>query len=149
MKLYKLILFLAPLTIGGFIYVIFRSEKLLMFEWFQTLHLQKPIQLLRNLFNSYNVPNWFKYNFPDGLWIFSYVLISLHIWKKTISKQTVFWIFSIPIVAILSEIFQFLKIIPGTFDKVDIWFYVLGTFLPIYLYRNLLTSNIIINYERY
>ena len=144
MKIYKPILFLVPVIIGGFIYIIFRSEKLLMFDWFQILHLQKLIQELRNLDESYNVPSWFKYNFPDGLWIFSYVLISLHIWKYTISKQSIFWIFSIPIVAIFSEILQFLKIFSGTFDVVDICSYVLGTFLPIYLYRNLLTSNIIL-----
>lgn len=143
MRLYKPLLFLVPLIIGGFIYVIFRSEKLLMFDWFQTLHLQNQIRLLRDLNCDHSTPNWLKYNLPDGLWIFSYVLISFHIWKYKITLQNFFWVFIIPIIAIFSEFLQALEIIPGTFDFLDLLFYTIGIFLPFFFYQKKLTINIL------
>ena len=41
----------------------------------------------------------------------------------------------VPIVAIISELGQINNFIPGTFDKVDLIFYFLGTIAPILLFK--------------
>ncbi|WP_412851020.1 hypothetical protein ACL0VS_08535 [Chryseobacterium sp. PMSZPI] len=127
-RIVRIIICFLSILLGGFIYIIFRTEKLIMFDWFEYLNLSEEINIIRNFKNVYSFPNWFIYNLPDGLWIFSYTAISLEIWKHSIIKQNIFWIFSIPIIAVLSEFFQVFKIVPGTFDFTDMIFYLLGTF---------------------
>lgn len=137
MKLFQRSLLLIPLIFGGLIYIIFRSEKLLMFRWFKFLNLNHLIQHIRIVNNQYRFPNWFVYNLPDGLWIMSYILISIEIWNRKITPQNIFWIFTLPLLAIISEIFQFLRIIRGTFDFSDLIFYILGIIIPCLLIKNL------------
>lgn len=129
----RIIIFFFPVILGGFIYITFRTNNLLMFNWFENLGLSNEIIFIRNLKNNFSFPNWVIYNLPDGLWLFSYTAILLEIWDYLIDKKTFFWIFSIPLAAILSEILQLFKIIPGTFDLTDIGFYLLGTIIPFYL----------------
>ncbi|WEK68742.1 MAG: hypothetical protein P0Y62_12885 [Candidatus Chryseobacterium colombiense] len=129
----RIVIFFLPIISGGLIYIIFRTEKLIMFRWFEYFSLSDGINLIKKLKNIYSFPSWFIYNLPDGLWIFSYTAISLEIWKHSITKQNIFWIFSIPLIAVLSEIFQLFKIIPGTFDFIDIIFYLSGIFLAYFI----------------
>lgn len=131
-----------PVVVGGFIYIIFRTERLIMFNWFEYLRLSDQINILKNIRNICSFPNWVIYSLPDGLWTFSYVSISLQIWKFSMTRQNIFWIFSIPIVAVLSEFFQLFRLIPGTFDLIDIIFYLLGASMPYYLSKNNLNIKI-------
>lgn len=132
-RVLRIIIFFLPIISGGFIYIIFRTEKLIMFRWFEFLNLSDGIYFIKKLKNIYSFPSWFIYNLPDGLWIFSYTSISLEIWKHSITKQNIFWIFSIPFIAVLSEILQFFIIIPGTFDFIDILFYLSGIFFAYFI----------------
>ncbi len=146
-KALRIFLMMIPLIFGSFIYIIFRSEKLLMFRWFQFLNLNDFIQSMRSLKASLVFPAWFLYNLPDGLWIFSYVLISIEIWNRKITFQNIFWISIIPLIAIISEILQFFNLLRGTFDVFDFLFYILGTIIPLLFYDNL-TLIKIKNYEK-
>lgn len=84
------------------------------------------------------MPGWFLYSLPDGLWIFSYICLILYIWKNTLTKQNLIWIFIIPFIAVFSEFAQLFKIIPGKFDNIDLLFYTLGLLLPLIIfYKNL------------
>lgn len=119
-----------PVILGGFIYIIFRTERLIMFRWFRYINLSDTVDSLQKISTLYTFPNWFKYSLPDGLWIYSYTAISTEIWGHYITKQNVFWILSVPAVAILSEVFQLLKVVPGTFDCTDLAFYLMGLVIP-------------------
>ena len=127
------------ITLGGLIYVLFRSTSLLMFEWFDQMNLSKYIIELRSHTEAYSLilPNWLLYSLPDGLWLFSYLSLLLIIWDNKVSKKNIFWIFLLPIIAIVSELGQFFKIVPGTFDIIDLIFYFAGSFLPILFFTNL------------
>jgi len=129
---------LLPLIIGGLIYISFRPETLLMFDFFSTLSIDAPIEYLRE--NTMGLkqyfPDWFLFSLPDGLWVFSYVSLVLLIWNNTISKHNIFWIILIPIIAVLSEFGQYIKIIPGTFDELDLMFYILGAFFSLLIFTN-------------
>lgn len=129
----RIIISFLPLILGGFIYIIFRTETLIMFHWFKYLNLSNEINIIKNFRTAYSFPSWFIYNLPDALWIFSYTGISLEIWKHSITRQNIFWIFSIPIIAVLSEFLQLFKIVPGTFDFLDVTFYLLGTISSFYI----------------
>ncbi|GEN75490.1 hypothetical protein [Chryseobacterium hagamense] len=129
-RILKITVLFLPVLLGGIIYVIFRTEKLIMFRWFECLNISQEIFALKKYSNNYVLPDWFIFSLPDGLWIYSYTSILLEIWKYSITKQNLFWIFSIPITAILSEFFQFFKIIPGTFDFTDVIFYLIGIMIP-------------------
>ena len=50
--------------IGGMIYLMFRSESLVMFRWCETLHIREYVDSVRI---SCTLPNWIVYSLPDGL----------------------------------------------------------------------------------
>ena len=109
-----------------------------MFSWFDRLNILEAISDFR-LFTlplSVHLPTWFLYSFPDGLWLFSYLSLLLIVWNNTISKHNIHWLLLLPTVAITSEIGQLFAIVPGTFDVLDLTFYLLGTFLPILIFNN-------------
>lgn len=135
-RIFKIATLLVPVILGGFIYIIFRTEKLIMFRWFDYLNLTDEINIAKSFRNNLSLPDWFYFSLPDGLWIFSYTAISLEIWKSSITRSRYFWILSIPAAAILSEILQLLNIISGTFDFTDLIFYLLGIILSFICQKN-------------
>lgn len=125
------------LIIGGLIYILFRTDSLVMFKWFAALSLDKPIEYLRDstLTVKNHLPDWFLFSLPDGLWIFSYITLTLMIWGK-VNKQNLFWIFFIPFIAVSSELGQLFNIVPGTFDTIDLIFYIAGAVFPLVFFKN-------------
>lgn len=123
---------LVTLTIGGCIYLFFRSDTLVMFNWVDTISLSNILEILRNytLPVRENLPNWLVYSLPDGLWISSYVFLMFSIWGETLSGKSIIWLLLIPIAAMLSEFGQLIHIIPGTFDPLDLICYMIGFYLP-------------------
>ncbi|MFV0247684.1 MAG: hypothetical protein ACK5H1_01815 [Tenacibaculum sp.] len=123
--------FLALLC-GGFIYILFRTTTLKMFGWYKVIGLGGAINKLRNWTFQFadDLPEWILFSLPDGLWIFSYVCLMLAIWHNSVSLKNSFWILAVPILAIGSEIGQFLGLVIGTFDFTDLLFYIFGMTLP-------------------
>ena len=142
----QFIIGLFTLTFGGLVYILFRQDTLKMFSWFDSIDLSVVLSKIRfiTLPISEHLPNWFLYSLPDGLWLFSYLTILLVIWGNIISKQNIYWLLTVPIIAICSEIGQFFKVISGTFDIFDLIFYIAGTVLPILIFAN----SKIIKYEK-
>lgn len=142
--------FLFTLLLGGFIYILFRQDSLKMFIWFESINLSNSISELR-LFTlplSFHLPDWFLYSLPDGLWLFSYISLLLLIWGNVISKQNIHWVLLVPLIAIFSEIGQLIKLVPGTFDIVDLGFYLSGTILPILIFANSKTNKTITTWKK-
>lgn len=108
-----------------------------MFDWYYRIGLLNPINNLRESINlkANDIPHWFLYSLPDGLWIFSYISLMLFVWKNSVSFKSIVWILIIPILAIGSEVGQLLSFMSGTFDFTDLVFYILGTILPFLFYH--------------
>lgn len=123
------------LFLGGSIYICFRSESILLFKWFDNIGLSNEINLIRTktLPFAEAIPEWCIYSLPDGLWLFSYVATIYAIWGK--DRPSNLWIYFIPVLAIFSEIGQLFSFVPGTFDPVDIVFYLLGTLTPKFFFN--------------
>lgn len=111
------------------IYLLFRSETLLMFRWCEFLHIQHSIDNLRP---AYSLSEWIIYSFPDGLWVLSYILFMGTIWKYDLRKGKVFLLI-LPTIAIISEIMQGLGLLRGTFDMVDVWCYIFATLTGLFI----------------
>lgn len=113
--------------IGGLLYLIFRSESLVMFNWFSNVGLSSGISSLRESCGDISLYSWVKYNLPAALWLFSYMFIIRGIWLK--SQQNIIYnvfLWAVPIMAFASELLQFFGAIPGTFDYKDIIAYSAG-----------------------
>ena len=110
------------LTIGSMIYLCFRSESLLMFQWAHAAGLSEGMQLIRDASRPFRqtLPSWSNYSLPYSLWVLSYMFAQRAIWHNSDNLGSCLWILSVPILAITSEVAQALQIIPGTFDRVDL-----------------------------
>lgn len=103
-----------PIFFGVAIYGLFRG-----------LHFIDPKEIFFPLY-SVKPPKWVLYNLPDGLWFYSLISAITFIWQGNLSKYFLGWFFFVVIAAYLSEFFQALHLIPGTFDWNDILAYSLA-----------------------
>lgn len=133
------------LLIGSLIYILFRKSTLKMFSWFETIGIMNLINQIRKnaILYGNKLPDIFLYSLPDGFWIFSYISLILYLWENELKTENLFWIFIIPLIAILSEIGQLMCIVPGTFDILDLLMYLLGTALPFIIYKKSITINLL------
>jgi hypothetical protein len=121
---------LFPIILGCLIYMIFRSTNILLFEWFNNLGLLSIAMDIRIFFNEDNiiVSNFITQNLPDGLWVFSFTSSFFLIWGGYSHHKISY--FYIPItLALISEFGQFFGFVVGTFDYLDVIFYIFFTYL--------------------
>jgi len=130
-----------PIFIGGLIYIVSRSKSLKMFDWFEKINLSNEVRIIRDYFSNVELPNWIIYNLPDFLWVFSFTSLLFIIWNKKIEKENVFYLLFPMGIGVLSEFGQLFSIINGTFDKVDIIFYVFGGLSSIYIISKVNINN--------
>lgn len=120
-KLILTILSVASLAIGAVIYLMFRIQTLIIFEWIELLQLSDTVEILRDksapLYDK--LPAWIIYSLPNGLWIYSLIISMKIIWDD---HKKAFFIYCLSIIAIalLIELGQAIDIIIGTFDLYDI-----------------------------
>jgi len=126
-----------PLMAGALVYILFRKSDILVFRWLNALGLGDIIITIRLAVSPVAslLPDWVIYSLPNALWIISYLLFLFLIWHKTFDRNNAFWVFSIPLVSIVSEYLQLLNVIPGSFDYHDIFAYILGSVIPLAIYR--------------
>ena len=132
---------IVPLSFASLIYLLFRSKTLIVFDLLEKLKLLNFIENLRSqpIISKIRLPDLILYALPDGLYVFSFTTILLLLWGNKLSNKSCFWMFSIPIMAIISEFLQYYGWFPGTYDIADLVCYVVGFILPFYLFRNKLS----------
>lgn len=117
------------LLIGGAIYLGYRSGNLVMFQLLNKFGFSNFLNSFRDIGANYSIYDWIKYCMPDGLWLFSYMFLIDTIWDnhKCVSYYIFLWI--LPVIAIISELLQFIMIVPGTFDIMDLSCYLMATII--------------------
>lgn len=117
------------IAVGGTIYLLFRATSLTLFVWSETMGSMDYVMELRHSI-PVRLPEWIVFSLPDGLWLYSYLLIVGVIWDFNLRKA---WpaLSVLPAIAIVSEVLQINSIIPGTFDPGDIVAYILATAISI------------------
>lgn len=126
-KFYNIALSIAPLIIGGMLYLGYRSQELLMFRWVNFLGLSNTVSSWRKICFQHPLSEWCYYALPDGLWLLSYILLIDLIWQGNNYQYRV-WVYVLPVIAIASEFMQLLIPYIGTFDIMDVGCY-LGAIL--------------------
>lgn len=123
---FRVLLSFTLLTIGGLIYLGWRSGNLVMFQIFGTLGMSNLLTSIRNVGTEYSLFEWVKYSVPDGLWLFSYMFLIDTIWQNHRYASYYIFLWSLPAISIISELLQYFAIVPGTFDIVDLACYILA-----------------------
>ena len=123
---------LVPLLVGGLIYILFRNESLLMFNWFDNLGILEQIKELRAVLNPMKtiLPNWVYYSLADGLWTYAFVSAYLIYYKID------YWLILPFLLSIGVEILQYFQLFQGTFDVIDLLCCIIGYTLPFLLLKN-------------
>lgn len=122
------------LLTGGLIYLLFRSKTLLMFSWVAYIGGDQILNFIRD--NTVcDLPDFVLFCLPDFLWTTSYILLIDAFWVA--KKQRLIWASIIPIVGMVSEILQYVSVMPGTYDFWDLCCYS----LPFCIYFILLSTN--------
>ena len=107
---------------GTAIYVLVRPSSLLMFSWADSVGLAAVVHALRA--HSQNLrrhlPPWFLYSFPFALWVISYLLSVRAIWCDSTCRARYVWLLCVPFISVAAELCQRLRVLPGTFDFVDL-----------------------------
>ena len=128
---------LFPVIVGGLIYTIYRDENILLFEWYNYLGISFYTLELRNFFNPQNlfISNFLTQNLPDGLWVYSFTSCMLLIWGKKNPINKYIYIIIPMLLSIFSELGQLFKFIRGTFDPLDLIFYLFFTIFSVLIYN--------------
>lgn len=126
MKSFKIFIAVLLLTIGGLIYIGFRSESLLMFVWYEHIGVYEYISLFREFCSQYEVSEFVRYSLPDGLWLLSYMILIGTIWGNNRCSIYRLYICVIPLTAIILELLQYHFSVLGTFDVLDFLSYILA-----------------------
>ncbi len=121
------------LLLGLGIYVFFRSSEVYFNKWLLNQKLGIDIQWIRTYTLQWVkfLPDWFLYSLPDALWMISLGTLIYNIWKNELKVNLFIWSMITPIIAVTWEIAQGLKYINGTFDWIDILFYLMVTVIII------------------
>lgn len=137
MKLKKIFSAVLPVFIGGMLYICFRSEKLVMFEWFNLLGIKSIITSIRTseLLRIISVPSWVKFSLPDALWLFSMISSIMIVWDYKLDYQSKLWLCFVISIGIFSEIGQLFSFVPGTFDIIDLILLSFASILPFLIHK--------------
>jgi len=108
------------LAVGSVIYALWRSRSLLMFQWFDAAGIGPLIDRSRGYVHFIHVAAWIRYSLPDALWASSGVFLFSAIWTGSRSSVRHIWIIIAPLLAIGGELAQAVRVIPGTFDWIDL-----------------------------
>lgn len=124
---------LAPVAIGIFIYLFFRD-----FEFCGSCGNYFPI-----FKQHFYIPSFILYNLPDGLWMYSLIWILIIIWRFAFSIWLWIYLFIAFILSIVLEFGQAVDQIPGTFDLLDIYTYIVAFFIGLstFLFYKIFNKN--------
>ena len=106
---------------GGMIYVLWRSDTLLMFAWFDALGMRPAVGMLREYaaLHFQALPHWVVFSLPQALWLFSGILYFQCIWRGANAASSMLWTGAFVAIAFGFELGQLLNLVPGYFDVWD------------------------------
>lgn len=136
-RIATIILSFTTLFLGGGLYLMCRSECLVMFDWCKAIGLYPFIKQLRP---QGDFDSWWFYSLPDGLWLFSYIILMGAIWTFDMHKSL---LCSVPliVIAIGSELLQLPHIVRGTFDIIDLLCYIAGGVIGFFYIKKINKNN--------
>ena len=114
-----------PLVIGSFIYLLLRCNNVYFIDIAENMFFMNLDQIAGYTCQKVITSEWITNNLPDGLWVYSLTSLMIIIWQNYTLTSLV-WICSGLLIAILSEFCQAIGLLSGTYDQIDIVFYLLA-----------------------
>lgn len=107
-----------------------------MFKWLELLSLTDIVISLREYLSPTRefIPDWVVFSSPDGLWVYSFSSSFILIWNEDFAMAKP-WLIIPLFVGAFAEIFQYFKILPGTFDLIDFFVCITASILSIYFVK--------------
>ena len=121
----NIVLALVSLIVGGFLYILFRPTSVIG----QAFNGFPFVQFIRSGI-GHQINPFLKFYLSDGLWSFS-LCCCLHAVHNPGIKGSIVCGLLVTALGLLWEVLQLCKLAPGTFDKLDIVMYLLGSILCI------------------
>lgn len=138
-ELFCFLLSISLLFFGGLIYLNFRPHTLFLFSWLKNLNLESFFE--QKSFNSKSkILSFCIYSLPNALWSVSAIILFGIVWEKS-TNTFLFYSIGFTLGNITFEILQFFKIIPGTFDFMDILVLLISLITGIFIYKLLLEGD--------
>jgi hypothetical protein len=110
-----------PVLIGAAIYVLWRSETLLVFRWIDLVGASDGVRDLRQIAGMFHPNQLVRDCLPNGLWVFAFTAALRFVWgRQHTSKGVWAWICLPVAMALGGEFGQLVKFVPGTFDWIDV-----------------------------
>jgi hypothetical protein len=129
---FRLIIFcLIPLLAGGTIYLLFRSDSLLLFRWIEQIGFESEVEKVRKFSSPFSkfIPDQVLFSVPDALWTFSLVWFLEIVWNESNNKSLTHRIFIISLIITVGfECFQYFYKSLGWFSFYDIFWIVIALF---------------------
>lgn len=114
------------LSIGGVIYLLFRTRTLVMFRIMPMEMLDKLNMISHNISLPHNkLTSFIVYNLPTCLWLISYLIIMQLICREMSNSQRIIWMYALPVVLLIIEFLQIIPSFTGTFDIIDVLCYLI------------------------
>ena len=116
-----IVLSLLTLFNGIILYMAYRDESILMFQWLKQIGIDNHIIKFRRYVPS-EIPSWIYLSLPFALWNLSLGFSLLSIWYFKLHKEIKLFIIMVVIFSgLLIEVLQGLSIVRGTFDPLDLF----------------------------
>jgi hypothetical protein len=107
-----------PIALGSCIYVGWRSTDLWVFQWIDAVGVTHLV-----VRPGFPLPGWALYSLPDGCWVYAYTSWMLLLWGRMSP-----WAYAGVSLGLGSEFGQLFGFVPGTYDNLDVVFYI-GAFI--------------------
>ena len=133
----KVLLAVLFLTSGCCIYLFFRSKNLNIYQWSVSLGISDIVDSCRRYVQDYSIPDFVRFSLPDGLYCAAYILLMDVIWSKEKCFAKYFIMSLVPVITIASEFLQYVGLLRGTFDALDLVCYT----TPPLVYSGILITN--------
>jgi hypothetical protein len=114
---------------GLSIYLLWREPSNLVYQAFSVAGASPLIDGVRGY--AIILPGWFIRSLPDGLWMLSFSLTILTIWKFVRSRKAMLWYITAVLAGVLWEGVQAFSILPGQYDHMDLAFISLAAVVPL------------------
>lgn len=101
---------------------------IIIYAFWRGLYLIDPAEKTFPLFSVKHIPEWIKYNLPDGLGFYALLSTLVFIWDKKTSAHFLLWLLLTIILIYFSEVLQAYNLIHGTFDWNDLIAYSIAIF---------------------
>lgn len=112
----------APVGLGAAIYLLLRAPHLRVFSWAAEVGLGPTVSLLRvrTLPLREDLAEWVLYSLPDALWVYALTAAMVLVWRGGSGRTRFLWIGSGLALGAGGELGQWIGVVPGTFDPVDL-----------------------------